>query len=95
MRLGVAPKTNMPPALDFQLNRSGRKMVNEVQMLELTQEQQREIQHAGDNPLRLTDPRTQTEYVVVKLDLYQKMRRVFEEVDPSFFEFEEIVSPTP
>lgn len=64
-------------------------------MLELTSEQQREIQHAGDNPLLVTDPQTQSEYVVVKLDLYQRMRRVFEEVDPSLFECDEIVAPPP
>lgn len=59
-------------------------------MLKLTPEQQREVREAGDSPLRLADPDTRTEYVVVKAELYDRMRRVFEEVDPSLYEFEEI-----
>jgi hypothetical protein len=62
----------------------------EVPMLELTQEQRQEVRSAGDGPLRLTDPDTRAEYVVLKADLYDRMRRVFEEVDPSLYEFEEI-----
>jgi hypothetical protein len=59
-------------------------------MIELTEEQRREVRRAGDVPVRLTDPDTQAEYVVLKADDYERMRRVFEEVDPSFFEFEDI-----
>ncbi len=59
-------------------------------MLEFTQEQRQEVRGAGDYPLCLTDPETNAEYVVLKAELYERMRRVFEEVDPSFYEFEEI-----
>jgi hypothetical protein len=63
-------------------------------MLELTQNQRQEVQIAGESPLRLTDPDTHVEYVVLKAELYERMRRVFEEVDPSLYEFEEI-NPNP
>jgi hypothetical protein len=43
----------------------------------------------------LTDPETKSEYVVLKAELYERMRRVFEEVDPSLFEFEELDSNSP
>lgn len=59
-------------------------------MLELNEEQRLAIQRAGENPVRVSDPDTKAEYVVLKADFYERMRRVFEEVDPSFYEFEEI-----
>jgi hypothetical protein len=59
-------------------------------MFELTREQRDEVRHAGDVPLTLTDPETKTAYVVLKADVYERMRRVYEEVDQSLFEFEEI-----
>jgi hypothetical protein len=64
-------------------------------MLELTRDQRQEVRVAGDSPLRLTDPETKSEYVVLKAELYERMRRVFEEVDPSLFEFEELDSNSP
>jgi hypothetical protein len=63
-------------------------------MLEFTQNQRQEVRFAGESPLRLTDPETHIEYVVLKAELYERMRRVFEEVDPSLYEFEEI-NPNP
>jgi hypothetical protein len=62
----------------------------EVPMIELTEEQRREVLRAGEVPVRLRDPDTRAEYVILKADFYERMRRVFEEVDPSFFEFEDI-----
>jgi hypothetical protein len=59
-------------------------------MFELTREQRYEVRNAGDVPLTLTDPETKTAYVVLKADVYERMRRVYEEVDQSLFEFEEI-----
>jgi hypothetical protein len=64
-------------------------------MLELTRDQRQGVRVAGDSPLRLTDPETKSEYVVLKAELYERMRRVFEEVDPSLFEFEELDSNSP
>jgi hypothetical protein len=51
--------------------------------LELTHEQRQEVRGAGDGPLRLTDPDTHAEYVVLKADIYDQMRRAVEDVDPS------------
>src|SRR5437879_5777355 len=64
-------------------------MVPEGPRIEPTQEQRREGRDAGGGPVRLTDPETKAEYVVLKAELYERMRRVFEEVDPSLYEFEE------
>ncbi|HEY1375809.1 MAG TPA: hypothetical protein VGF55_03410 [Gemmataceae bacterium] len=57
-------------------------------MIELTEEQRREVRHA-DGPVRLTDPDTKAEYVVLKAEVYEQMRRVFEEVDPSLYEYDD------
>jgi hypothetical protein len=58
-------------------------------MIELTEEQRREVRRA-DGPVRVTDPDTKAEYVVLKAEFYERMKRVFEEVDPSLYEFDEI-----
>lgn len=58
-------------------------------MLELTDEQHRAVE-AGAEPPRLIDPRTQKAYVLVPAELYERLKRVLEEVDPSLYEFEEI-----
>jgi hypothetical protein len=42
---------------------------------------------------RLIDPETNTHYVLVREDVYERMRKLaneIEEIDPSFFEAEEI-----
>lgn len=59
-------------------------------MIELTQEQRQEIRKCTNEPVRLTDPDTQEEYIVVKAAVYERLRRAFEEVDPSLYEFEEL-----
>jgi hypothetical protein len=64
-------------------------------MLELTPAQRREIRESGEAPLHVADPETHAEYVVLKRELYERMRRVFEEVDPSLYEFDEVAPPTP
>jgi hypothetical protein len=61
----------------------------EVPMIELTQEQRREVRDAGDVPVRLTDPETRAEYVVLKAELYERMRRAAEDVDPSLYEYDD------
>ena len=40
----------------------------------LTPEQRQEIQRAGEEPVRLADPETQTEYVILKADAYDRIR---------------------
>ena len=62
-------------------------------MLELTQEQRLEVREAGESPLRLSDPDIRAEYIVLKAELYERMRRVFADVDPSLYEFEELDAP--
>jgi hypothetical protein len=58
-------------------------------MFELTHEQRQEVRHAGEIPVRVTDPETSAEYVMLRAEVYERMRRVFEEIDPSLYEFEE------
>ncbi len=43
-------------------------------MTTLTPEQRQEIQKAGEEPVRLADPETQTEYVILKADVYDRIR---------------------
>ena len=39
-------------------------------MATLTPEQRQDIRKAGEEPVRLADPATQTEYVIIKADVY-------------------------
>ena len=64
-------------------------MVSEAPMIELNEELRRAVRRAGETPVRVADPETKAEYVVLKAEFYERMRRVFEEVDPSLYEFEE------
>ena len=43
-------------------------------MTTLTPEQRQEIQRAGEEPVRLADPETRTEYVLLKADVYDRIR---------------------
>jgi len=47
-------------------------------MLELTEEQQRELSNA--EPAQFRDPRTDETYVLVRADLYQRMRAIIDGV---------------
>ena len=53
-----------------------------------------EMRHAvgKGQPVELTDPDTHEVYVLVKQEQYQAMRRLLEveEIDPSFYEVEEL-----
>jgi hypothetical protein len=40
----------------------------------LTPEQRQEVQRAGEEPVRFADPDTQTEYVILKADVYDRIR---------------------
>jgi hypothetical protein len=63
--------------------------------IELTPEQRQAVQRA-DRPIRILDPDSRREYVLLRADLYERMRQVVEAevVDPSFYEFEEPGSPS-
>jgi hypothetical protein len=45
-------------------------------MIELTEEQQRELEKA--EPAKLRDPRTDETYVLVRADLYERMRAIID-----------------
>jgi hypothetical protein len=42
-------------------------------MTTLTPEQRQEIRKAGEGPVRLADPETQMEYVIVRADVYDRI----------------------
>jgi hypothetical protein len=58
------------------------------------EELRRQVEQAGDAPVRLVHPTTQEPYVVLRAQVYERMRRLLlaEQLDPSFYEFEEKVS---
>ena len=47
--------------------------------IELTQEQQKALDHHGRSPQRVVDPRTHTAYVLVPEDEYAMMRELLED----------------
>jgi len=57
----------------------------------LTLEQRQAIAQAGGNPLRVEDPETHQVYVIVKAEVFERLRTVLEdeEIDPSFFEIDD------
>jgi hypothetical protein len=57
----------------------------------LTPEQSRAVTAAGDQPVRIEDPETHQAYVILKADVYDRMRSALEEeeIDPSFFEIDD------
>ena len=57
----------------------------------LTQELKKAIERAGDEPVRVEDPDTKTAYVVIKEDLYRKLREAVPESDFTLHEFEELI----
>ena len=63
--------------------------------IELTEQQRRALAEAGDNPPTLTDTETDTEYVLVRADVYAKLRAVVDGLtkragwdDPALDEYE-------
>lgn len=53
-------------------------------MTTLTLEQRQEIQRAGEEPVRLTDPETQTEYVLLKADVYDRIRTLLDDTRSAY-----------
>ena len=53
----------------------------------VTLERRQAIAQAGGNPLRVEDPETHQAYVIVKAEVFERLRTVLEdeEIDPSFF----------
>lgn len=62
----------------------------EAFMIHLSEEQRLAVEQ-GESPLRVLDEKTNREYVLLRAETYDKLKRVLaaEEIDPSFFEFEE------
>lgn len=58
--------------------------------IEMSGELRREIGRAGQEPVRLVDPETREEFVLLPAGVYERLRRAgAERIDPSFYEFEE------
>jgi hypothetical protein len=53
-------------------------------MATLTPEQRQEIQRAGEEPVRLADPETQTEYVILKADVYDRIRALADDTRAAY-----------
>jgi hypothetical protein len=51
-------------------------------MATLTVEQRKLLTHPSDEPLRLMDPDTNQEYVLVQAEVYDQMRSVLNDVNP-------------
>ncbi len=57
-------------------------------MTTITPEQRQLVEQAGGEAVRLADAETSQEYVILRADVYDRMRHLLEveEIDPSFFE---------
>ena len=53
-------------------------------MATLTLEQRQEIQRAGEEPVRIADPETQTEYVILKADVYDRIRSLADDTTAAY-----------
>lgn len=47
----------------------------------LTPELRQAIEQAGDQPIRLEDPQTQKSYVLIRAEVYDRLRSLFEDAD--------------
>lgn len=63
-------------------------------MIDFTAEQRQALQEA-EVPVSARDPETQKEYVIVQREIFEKIQQVLdvEEIDRSFFEFEDLDYP--
>jgi hypothetical protein len=48
-------------------------------MAAITPEQRQEIEQAGEQPVELTDPSTNTAYILVRADVSKRMQEIMEE----------------
>ena len=54
-------------------------------MTRLTHEQSSAIHAAAETPLRIIDPRTDTVYVLVRADVYERARNLFDDPTAELF----------
>jgi hypothetical protein len=45
----------------------------------LTSELREAVERAGDQPVEITDPQTNTHYILLRADVYRRMREILEE----------------
>jgi len=66
-------------------------------MIELTEQQRREVKEANGHAVRAVDPESKQEYVLLRAEAYQRLRELSEAevVDPSLYEFGEIEPTRP
>jgi hypothetical protein len=48
-------------------------------MTTITPELRRAIEQAGDSPIEITDPQTNTAYYLVRADVYKRMQKIMED----------------
>jgi hypothetical protein len=60
-------------------------------MTTLTPQLRQEIEKAGENPVRIEDPETHNTYVLLKEDVYRRLKEAvaLEHSDRSLYEYEE------
>ena len=60
-------------------------------MIILSPEQRRAIGEAGDRPVPIVDPETHRTYLIIRAEVYNRLRTALEaeEIDPSFFEIDD------
>ena len=56
-------------------------------MIEMTESQRQELHEPEPAVL---DAQTHTQYILVRKELYERLRQIMEQVDPSLYEFDEI-----
>ena len=64
-------------------------MASEESMTTITPEQRRLVERAGTEPVRLEDPETRQDYVLMRCEVYERLVRLMEteRVDRSLYEF--------
>jgi hypothetical protein len=50
--------------------------------MELTEEQRRKVCEVNGDPIMLTDPETQQEYVLLRADVYERLKRLVYDDSP-------------
>jgi hypothetical protein len=66
-------------------------MTSEESMTTITPEQRRLVEQAGAEPVRLEDPETRQDYVLLRREVYERLLELMEteRVDRSLYEFGE------
>lgn len=54
-------------------------------MTQLTPEQRSAVRQTTDGPVRMVDPDTNTEYVLLRADIYERVRRLFDDTTSDAF----------